>query len=209
MRNMFIAILLLVTPVLAHAATEYQEELHYQAVIPEQPGAEGEGVRVMGFFWYGCSHCRAFEPHLDKWMEQKSDDVEFVRVPAMFNRPDVIMHAKAYYALNIIGAKPEIHTKIFNAMHVENKRLGTEEKMEEFLQANGIDLDKYRKAMTSFAVQANIRKAAVMAENFDIRGVPAITVDGKYTIGGLEGGTMIGIMKQLVDKVRKGKATDN
>lgn len=209
MRNMFIAILLLVTPMLLHAAPEYQDELHYQTIIPEQPGGEGKQVQVTEFFWYGCGHCYEFEPHLEKWLEQKPEDVEFARVPAVFNRPHVIMHAKTYYALNFIGAKPEIHAKIFHAMHVEKKPLRTEEEMEGFLQANGIDLDKYRKAMKSFDVDQKFRKAAVMAENFDIRGVPALAVDGKYKIGGLQGETMIGVMKHLIGEISKGKASAN
>ncbi len=209
MRNMFIAILLLATPMFVFASPEYQNEAHYQTLSPEQPGAEGKGIQVLGFFWYGCGHCSALEPHLDKWLEHKAEDVEFVRVPAMFNRPDVIMHAKTYYALTQIGAKPDIHAKIFHAMHVEHKRLRTEKEMEGFLQANGVDMDAYRKAMTSFAVQTNIRKAAVLAENYDVRGVPSLTVDGKYKIGGLEGEDMIGVMNHLIDEVRKGKATDN
>jgi len=209
MRNMFIAILLLVTPVLVFAAPEYKNEVHYQTVVPEQPGGEGKGVRVTAFFWYGCGHCEALEPHLDKWLEQKGEDVEFVRVPAMFDRPDVIMHAKAYYALNQIDAKPDIHTKIFRAIHVERKHLRTEEDMEKFLQDNGVDMDAYRKAVTSFSVQTNIRKAAVLAENYDLHGVPSLAVDGKYKIGGLEGEDMIGVMNHLIDEVRKGKVTDN
>jgi len=206
MRNMFIAFVLIAFPMLLQAAPEYQDEVHYQTVIPEQPGAEGKQVKVMEFFWYGCGHCYTFEPHLEQWMEQKSENVDFERVPAMFNRPDVIVHAKTYYALNLIGAKPEIHAKIFHAMHKEKKRMRTEEEMEQFLEDNGIDMDKYRKAMKSFAVQTNVRKAAVMAENFNIRGVPSLAVDGKYKIGGLEGGEMINIMKHLVGEVSKSKA---
>ncbi|MCP3670726.1 MAG: thiol:disulfide interchange protein DsbA/DsbL [Gammaproteobacteria bacterium] len=209
MQNMFIAIVLLVTPMLVFADSEYQSDVHYQALVPEQPGAEGKNVRVMGFFWYGCGHCSALEPYLDKWLEQKAEDVEFMQVPAMFNRPDVIMHAKTYYALNQIGAKPDIHAKIFHAMHVEQKRLRTEEEMEKFLQTKGIDMDAYRKAMTSFAVQTSVRKAAVLAENYEVRGVPSLAVDGKYKIGGLEGEDMIGVMNHLIDEVRKGKAIDN
>ncbi len=206
---MIAAILLLVTPVLVSAASEYQEELHYKTVVPEQPGGEGKRVQVMEFFWYGCGHCYSFEPHIDKWLEQKPEDVDFVRVPAMFNRPDVILHAKVFYALNLIGTDQSIHAKIFHAMHKENKRLRTEAEMEGFLQDNGVDMDEYRKAMKSFAIQTNIRRAAILAENFDIRGVPAVAVDGKYKLGGLEGGTMIGVMNQLIGEVRKGKTAAN
>jgi len=206
MRNMFIAFMLIASPMLLQAAPEYQDEVHYQAVTPEQPGADGKQVKVMEFFWYGCVHCYAFEPHLKKWLEQKPENVDFEQVPAMFNRPDVVLHAKTYYALNLIGAKPEIHAKIFHAMHEEKRRMRTAEEMEEFLEGNGVDMEKFRKAMKSFAVQTSARKAAVLAENYNLRGVPSLAVDGKYKIGGLEGGEMINIMKHLVGEVSKSKA---
>lgn len=206
-RTLFVAIMLLAAPVLAQGAPEIEEGTHYQAVVPEIPGAEGGRIQVMEFFWYGCGHCYSFEPHLEKWLEQKTEDVDFVRVPAMFNRPDVILHAKVFYALNLIGADQSIHGKIFHAMNVENKRLRTEQAMEEFLQANGVDMEKFRAAMSdAFTLGNSIRKAAILAENYDIRGVPAMTVAGKYQFGGLEGDLMIDVLNHLVAKVRKDQA---
>lgn len=205
-RTMFIAVMLLVTPILVQGATEIKEGVHYHVVVPELPGAEGNRIQVIEFFWYGCSHCYAFEPHLEKWLEQKPEDVDFIRVPAMFDRPEVILHAKVFYALNLIGADPSIHSKIFHAMNEANSRLRTEKKMEEFLQAKGIDMEKFREAMKSFAVGNSIRRAAILAENYGIHGVPELAVDGKYRISGLEGGLMIEALNQLVDKVRKDKA---
>lgn len=205
-RTILVAMVLLSAPVLVLGAPEIEEGVQYEAVVPEMPGAEGNRIKVIEFFWYGCGHCFAFEPYLEKWLEQKPDDVDFVRVPAMFNRPDVILHAKVFYTLNLIGADPSIHSKIFDALNVQHKRLGTEQEMEEFLQANGVDKFKFRDAMKSFAVENSIRKAAVLAEDYDIRGVPEMAVDGKYKFGGLEGGLMIDVLNHLVDKVRKDKA---
>ena len=205
-RTILVAMMLLATPVLVLGAPKIEEGVQYEAVAPEMPGAEGNRLQVIEFFWYGCGHCFAFEPHLDKWLEQKPDDVDFVRVPAMFNRPDVILHAKVFYTLNLIGADPSIHNKIFDALNVQHKRLGTEQEMEEFLQANGVDMFKFRDAIKSFAVGNSIRKAAILAENYDIRGVPEMAVDGKYKFGGLEGDLMIDVLDHLVEKVRKDKA---
>jgi protein dithiol oxidoreductase (disulfide-forming) len=206
-RTMFVAIILLVTPILVQGAPEIKEGVQYRAVVPELPGAEGSRIQVLEFFMYGCSHCYALEPHIEKWLEQKPEDVDFVRMPAMFNRPEVILQAKVFYALNLIGADQSIHGKIFRAMHVERKRLRTEQDMEEFLQANGIEMDKFRQAMKSFTVGNSIRRAAILAENYDVRGVPAVAVDGKYEFGGLEGGLMIEVMNHLVGKVRKDKVS--
>lgn len=206
MRKVLVAALLLM-PLLVYAATEYQEGVNYEKLLPEQPGAEGKKIQVMEFFMYGCGHCNNLEPYLLEWLKRKPEDVEFVRVPAMFDRPDIIMHAKVYYALQQIGADAEIHSKIFHAIHAENKRLRSEAKVEELLQANGIDIDEFRKAMHSFAILTSIRKAAVLAEDYNIHGVPALAVDGKYLIGGQEGETMIGTLDQLIGEVRKVKAS--
>jgi len=207
MRTMLAAVLLIISPMILHAAPAYEEDQHYFPVIPEQPGGEGGKVQVKGFFWYGCGHCYTFEPHLEKWNAQRPDNVEFERVPAMFSRSDVVMHAKTYYALNLIGAEEKIHEKIFQAMHAEKRRLRTQEEMEEFLSENDIDVDAFRKAMKSFAVQTKIRQAAIHAENYDVRGVPSVTVDGEYKVGSLKGGTMIDVVEYLVDDVRKKKSS--
>jgi len=64
-----------------------------------------------------------------------------------------------------------------------------------------VDIDAYRKAMKSFAVQTQARRAAVLAERFDVRGVPAIVVDGKYRTGGLEAEMMMQVTDFLIGKV--------
>lgn len=188
------------------AAPTFEEDLHYFSVIPEQPGAEGDRVQVVEFFWYACPHCYRLEPDLDAWLKRKPEYVEFDRIPAMFNRPDVVLHAKTYYALRLMGVEGDLHAKIFDAIHKQRRRLGAQAEMEEFLGEQGVDLDAYRKAMKSFAVQTQARRAAVLAERFDVRGVPAMVVDGKYRTGGLEAGVLMQVTDFLVEKVRREKA---
>ncbi len=206
MRNILFGALLLFVPFTIHAAPEYQEGVHYSEVVPEQPGAEGKRIQVVEFFMYGCGHCNSFEPYLQEWLKKKPDDVEFVKVPAMFDRPSIIFHARVFYALNVIGADAEIHSKIFHAIHEGNKKLSSDSTMDAFLKDNGVDMDKYHDAMKSFTILTSIRKAAVLAENFGLHGVPALAVDGKYLIPGQEGETMIGVVDHLIEKVRKTKA---
>ncbi len=194
-----------VPPTYLAAAPTYEEELHYFLVIPEQPGAVGDRVQVMEFFWYGCSHCYSFEPYLKQWLKDKPDNVDFIRIPAMFNRPGVVMQAKTFYALKMMGMAGEFNDKIFYAMHVEKQPLRTREEMETLLAREGLDMDAYRKAMKSFAVQTQARRAAVLADRFDVRGVPAIVVDGKYRTGGLGGDIMIDLTQYLIELVRKEK----
>ncbi len=190
---------------IVQAAPAFEEDLHYFSVIPEQPGAEGDKVQVVEFFWYACPHCYRLEPSLEAWLARKPDYVQFDRIPAMFSRPDVVLHAKTYYALRLMGEVDRLHEKLFIAIHEEGKSLKTQPEMEAFLEKQGVDIDAYRKAMKSFAVQTQARRAAVLAERFDIRGVPAIVVDGKYRTGGLEGETLMRVTGFLIEKVLKEK----
>jgi thiol:disulfide interchange protein DsbA len=77
--------------------------------------------------------------------------------------------------------------------------------MEAFLARQGIDLDEFRKAMGSFAVQSNTRRAAVLAKRFDVRAVPAVGVDGKYLISGQGAANTIKVMDYLIGMEREKK----
>jgi thiol:disulfide interchange protein DsbA len=193
-------------PMLLAAAPEFEEDLHYSAVIPSQPGGEGGRVQVMEFFLYGCSHCYQLESHIKEWLKTKPEYVDFVKVPVMSSRPDVALYTKTFYALELMGISGEIHEKIFYAIHEERRDLGTREKMEQFLDKQGIDLAAYRNAMGSFAVQTQARRAGVLSRRFGVRSVPAMAVDGKYITGGLNGTTMMQVVDYLVEKTRKEKA---
>jgi thiol:disulfide interchange protein DsbA len=184
-----------------HAQTAFEEDVHYFPIIPEQPGAEGNRVQVIEFFWYACPHCYKLEPHLNSWAEKKPENVEFVRIPAMFKRADVVLHAKTFYALMLMGVEEELNASIFEAIHEKGDRLATPEAMESFLAEKGVELDAYRKAMKSFAVQTQSRRAEVLANRFDIRGVPAFVVDGKFRTSGLEGDAQMRAIDYLIDKV--------
>jgi thiol:disulfide interchange protein DsbA len=203
---MGLAMVALLAGSVIQAAPKFEEELHYFSVIPEQPGAEGQRVQVVEFFWYGCPHCYTLEPHLQKWLKNKPEDVEFEHIPAIFNRANVVMHAKTYYALKLLGQAEQMHDRIFSAMHKQKLRLDTQEAMEAFLEEQGVDIEAYRKAMKSFAVQTQARRAAILAQRFDVRGVPAIVVDGKYRTSGLEGGMTMEVTDYLIDQVRQDKA---
>lgn len=209
-KNIFSLSLLLLLFLVAAAAQSatprFEEELHYFSIIPEQPGGEGNRVQIVEFFWYACPHCYTLEPHLTKWLEKKPENIEFVRIPAMFNRANVIMHAKTYYSLKLMGIADKLHETIFSAIHDEKNRLNTQAEMEELLEDNGVDIDAYRKAMKSFAVQVQAKRAAVLAERFDVRGVPAIIVDGKYRTSGLEGNTLMQVTDYLIDRVGSEKS---
>jgi len=195
--------LVLSSVAIAEEAVPFQEGEHYHWVAAGQPS---EKLEVAEFFWYGCPHCYAFEPFIQDWQKRKPDDVEFVKVPATFNRPNVLMHASTYYALEMMGAPEQIHLDIMSEMHDRKNQLATQDAMEQFLATKGIDITAFKEAMSSFAVYVKVQQAQQMSQRYGITGVPALVVDGQYRNGKLKSyGEMISLLDFLVGEVRTSK----
>ncbi|MCB1760914.1 MAG: thiol:disulfide interchange protein DsbA/DsbL [Gammaproteobacteria bacterium] len=188
---------------LAVAQQSFEEDVHYFSIFPEQPGGEGDRVKVSEFFLYTCPHCDQLEPHLDAWLKRKPANVDFDRVPAMFNRETIKMHGKTFYALRLMGLSDTLHAKIFHAIHNEGEQFATQGDMEAFLEEQGVDLVAYRKAMKSFAVNTQARRAEALADRYEVRAVPSIVIDGKYRVTGLVGEAMMKVTDYLIGKVER------
>lgn len=184
------------------AEQKFEEDVHYFPIFPPQPGGEGDRVQVTEFFLYTCPHCFNLEPHLEAWLKGKPESVDFDRVPGMFSRDSTVIQGNTYYALRLMGLTDQLHEKMFKAIHEEGKTLNTQTEMDEFLAKQGVDLVAYHKALKSFAVQTQARRAKVLGERYEIHSVPAIVVDGKYRAGGLSGDVMMKLTDYLIDKVK-------
>ena len=144
-------------------------------------------LEVVEFFWYGCPHCYAFEPALEAWVKKLPADVAFRQVPVGFMAQHQT-HQKLFYALEEMGQLGAMHRKVFNAIHQQNKRLGTEAEIVAFAAANGLDGGKLAAAMNSFGVTTKANRAKQLTDAYKIDGVPALGVNGRfYTSGALAG----------------------
>ena len=65
-----------------------------------QPHTLTDKVVIMEIFWYGCPHCYQLEPVIEKWLAEKADYIDFVRMPAVLNRK-WLQHAHVYYGRRI------------------------------------------------------------------------------------------------------------
>jgi len=187
-------------------AAEYKEGTHYQR-IAKQATDSGDKVEVIEFFWYGCPHCNIFDPILEKWVESKPDNVAFKRVPAVF-RPEWKVHARAYYALQAMGAGEKYHSKIFDEIHKNKKRIDTLDSLTDFLVKQGINKEEFTGMYNSMSVDGMLRKAIKQLAGYKIQGVPAMAVNGKYVVSGKSAGSyenMILIVEHLIKKEVAGK----
>ncbi len=165
-------------------------------------------VEVVEFFWYGCPHCYALEPAIDAWSKKLPKDVEFKRVPAVFNQQWEIA-GRVYYALESLGQLERLHKPLFDAIHKDGLRITSEKALAEWLNKNGVDVGKFAAATKSFTVESKIKRAHQLIELAKLDGVPALAVNGRYVVT-TEAGShekMLAAADQLVVQARKEMAS--
>ncbi|MBI4194497.1 MAG: thiol:disulfide interchange protein DsbA/DsbL [Betaproteobacteria bacterium] len=151
----------------------------YRLVNPPQPVGSGAKVEVLEFFWYGCPHCNNLQPPLAAWLKRKPADVEFRRVPAVFQDSWVPL-TKAYYAIEAMGLIDKLHHDVFAAIHDQKVRLQDPKILFDWVAKRGVDRQKFMDTYNSFAVQSRAQRSIDLTRNYDIPGTPAVVVDGRY-----------------------------
>jgi thiol:disulfide interchange protein DsbA len=163
------------------AAADPKEGTDYDLIKPAPPKGNGNTVEVVEFFMYTCPHCKNLDPKLQEWVKKQPENIKFQHMPAMFGGA-ANLHAKTYFALEVMGEAKRLHEPFFKAIHDQKRRLRTQKDIEKFLGENDVDLDKFRAAMNSFTVQTKANRAAALMRRYGIRSVPAMVVDARYRI---------------------------
>ena len=175
----FMRLLLAAVAVMAFNSAASAAGPGYTTLQTPQRTETGKKVEVIEFFGYFCPHCFRFDPLLTAWVKKQGDNIAFRRVPLMVSGPND-PQAHAFATLESMGLTEATHTKIFNAIHVNQQRLMTDDSMLDFLVKNGVDKAKYQEFFASFAVQTKMKRYAQMATTFKIDSVPTLVVDGQY-----------------------------
>ena len=156
-----------------------REGIEYQALPSAQPTDSGRKVEVTEFFAYYCPHCYAFEPQLAQWVKKQGDNIVFRRVHVPRGAP-VAPQQRLFYTLEALDLLEQYHAKVFTAMHVDRLPLGQDEQVFDWAGRAGIDRARFIDAYRSFGVQAKVRRAQSMMENYRITHWPMIAVDGRF-----------------------------
>ncbi len=185
--------------------------VEYRELSSAQPADAAGKIEIIEFFWYGCPHCYNFEPVIEPWVKKLAKDVQFRRVPAIFN-PEWEQGARAYYALEAIGERQRLHKPLFDAVHTGARlRVANEAALTEWLGTQGVDTKKFAAAYRSFSVEGKVKRAAQLTQAYKIEGVPAMAVNGKYVVvtDNIKSfDQMLAVADHLIDQSRKqgGKA---
>jgi thiol:disulfide interchange protein DsbA len=169
---------------------------------PQPIEAQGGKIEVVEFFWYGCIHCYNLEPALESWVKKLPPDVQFRRVPAVFN-PRWGHDAAIFYAFEAMGLLDKLHKPLFDAIHRGGLRTDNPQALDQWLQKQGVDPKKFNETMRSFAVQSKTRRAIQLTTGYAIEGTPAMAVQGRYVVNAGDG--ILQTVSGLVDRARKEK----
>ncbi|MDX9994815.1 MAG: thiol:disulfide interchange protein DsbA/DsbL [Rhodocyclaceae bacterium] len=195
--------LLALSPLSSAWAAAPLEGKHYSRLQMPQPTEQAGKVEVIEFFWYGCPHCFDFEPLLQQWKKKLPADVHFRKVPAIF-RDTWAPGARIYYTLEAMNLLDRLNESVFNAMIKQRINLNDENTLFDWMAKQGVDRQKFADTYKSFSVDAKVRKAAEMTQEYGFGGVPVVIVGGKYMPAPNLGtfGTMLQVVDGLIAKER-------
>ncbi len=127
---------------------------------------EKDKIEVIVIFSYRCRYCFYSNKLLEKWEKSLPSNADIVLMPLIPENayPWEVLWAKLFYAARNMGVLEKLHPLIFEALHVENRRLMTEEDIFDFVEDNGIDRKKFTAIMNSFEVAKRTERATAMGK---------------------------------------------
>jgi len=198
MKKMIKAILILAASLLPLVGMStplaYVEGVHYKPTTQRIATSDQNVIEVIELFSYSCPHCFNLDPQVKQWQKTLPENVSFSHVPAIF-RDSWLQLARVFYAAEVTGDLETLHSAIFNAIHVEKRRLQNEEQLLAFVAEQGIDADMFAKTMNSFSVKGKVKKALLLSQSSGITGVPSMIVNGKYIVDAPMAGGMVELLK--------------
>lgn len=182
---------------------EFIEGGHYDVLSANQSVSTGDKIEVLELFWYRCPHCNTLEVPLQKWLKNgKPENAEYVAFPAVLS-PRWEPAARSFYTLQALGLTDELHGKAFYAIHSEHRDLSSAKNLAKWVEEQGHSAQDVLDTYDSFAVNTKLSFAKTMTKKYEIEGVPAIVVDGKYRTSVSQAGdheTLFQVINFLIEK---------
>jgi thiol:disulfide interchange protein DsbA len=186
MRTLTTLLLALTAVILAPAWAQeehapYAVGTHYRVLDEPVDVANPDKIEVREFFFYGCPHCFNAEPIINDWLEDKPEDVDYVRTPVLFLKNAEPL-ARAFYVAKNQDLLDKVHMPIFNEIHKHREPLFSVPALANFFRNYGIKPDRFNELYSSFGVSTSVKQAESLAREYSISGVPAFAVNGEYVV---------------------------
>ena len=191
---------------------EFKDGVHYRSLDKQVlTDVDKNQIEVAEVFWYGCPHCYSLEPIVSSWKKSLGPDAVFVRRPGFFSPNIWQTHAQLYYTVRTMGIEDKVHDGIFNEIQNRGNRLQDADAMAGFLNKRyGIKKDEFVSQYNSFGVNNLLQQTFAKLKGYDLTGVPALIIDGRYVVEPGKAGSLNNmpvIADHLIEKVRKERAS--
>ena len=207
MKRSLLSLLCLAFVGAAVAAEEFEEGVHYQRLPVNVETQDETKVEVVEVFSYACIHCKTFDPMLEAWRAEQTDEVDFHRVPATFN-PTWALLAQAFYAADVLGVGEAVHAPMFDALHEQGIDLRDPSLMAAlFHEAGNVAPEEFGQVFNSFSVRSRVQQADAHGRAYRVSGVPALIVDGIYRVDGRMAGNNARMLEVVDHLVAERRAT--
>ena len=179
MKKFFLVFAALVLLPLSTQAADFTEGKHY-TVISQTATAKPQ---VLEFFSFYCGHCFAFEPLMNALENQLPANVEIKKNHVNFLGKEMgPMLTQAYAAAEVLKVEQEVANLIFDQIHTQKRAINGKQGILDIFEKAGITNEKANNALASFPVNGIASQMKRNTENFVIRGVPALIINGKYQV---------------------------
>jgi len=178
-----------------------QEGNQYVRLKNPQPVETGKKIEVIEFFSYGCPHCGELEPFLQAWLKTMPADVQFRRIPVMFQERWIPL-AKIYYTLEALGEEARLTPEVFSALHGKGLSLWQDKTFFDWAASQGLDRKKVEDMYNSFGIGGKVNRARLAAQTYQVQSVPLIVVDGKFGSNRVSHSAVPPLIDALVAKAR-------
>jgi thiol:disulfide interchange protein DsbA len=140
--------------------------------------------QVLEFFSFYCPHCYQFEDVLhvsDNVKKKLPEDVKLVKYHVEFLGPLGKQITQAWAVAMALGVEDKITVPMFEAVQ-KSQTVQNEADIRKVFVDAGIPGEEYDAALNSFVVKSLVAQQEKAAADFQLRGVPAMYVDGKYML---------------------------
>ncbi|MDH1900044.1 thiol:disulfide interchange protein DsbA/DsbL [Aeromonas sp. INTO2] len=173
----FLAAMLMIPMV--HAAPQFKEGVNYD-VVSQTGSTQPE---VMEFFSYFCPHCAKFEPIAEDLKKSLPEGVPMKKNPVAFlGREMGPEMQRAYAVANLLNVEGKLTPAIFDKIHTQRQIPQSRADVKQVFVDNGVPAEEFDGAVDSFAVSGMVSQFDRNTESYNVRGVPAFLVNGKYMV---------------------------
>lgn len=161
----------------AASYTEGTEFIKIQKAVQNAP-------RVVEFFSFYCPHCYQFESiyHVSQTVAKNlPKDIKMELYHVDFLGPLGAELTKAWTVAMVLKVEDKVSPLLFEGIQ-KSESINTPADIKALFIKAGVKSEEYDAALNSFVVKSLVVKQQQAANDFQLRGVPAMFVNGKYMV---------------------------